>query len=157
LILHRCSEQAPARRLDHRTADFYICKQIQVGNSIRPRIPNEKAGHKDRLFHWYARTDSTYLRHLHSAGPTSTCLKHSFKSVEYPCDELQAHLTRNFAFENKFSRESFLATCFRACFTPTLGINGSSHSEHTTQKPHRSGVYAWYSIVYEVRTVILSC
>jgi hypothetical protein len=109
------------------------------------KLPSKKGLHKVDLHCWRAWRDLTYLWHLHSAGPTSTCLKHSFKSVECPCDEPPAHLTRNFIFENKFSRESFLATChWHVSPLHPLGVSGSSPLNHTNQKTYHKGrLFDW--------------
>ena len=52
------------------------------------------------------------------SDPDFDLLKTSFKSVNSPCDELLAHLTRNFASGNKMPSEGFLANCRLAILTP---------------------------------------
>jgi hypothetical protein len=83
---------------------------------------------------WLARRDSTYLRHLHSAGPTSTYLKHSFKSVECPCNEPLAHLTRNFSIGKLVAIGRFPCEMPQACLTPNA--HSGVRSLSATKKHH---------------------
>ena len=67
--------------------------------------------------------------------PGIDLLEASFKSVKCPCDEPLAHLTRNFIFENKFSREDFLANCHRQFSPQPRALPTKLHPEVIEDKP----------------------
>lgn len=73
--------------------------------------------------------------------PNIDKLETSFKSVECSCNELVAHLTRNFSNENKFSTEDFLANCRRQ-FSPSPSLR--EVEEPSASINHRKSTVLWH-------------
>jgi hypothetical protein len=81
-----------------------------------------------------------HVPRLHSAGPISTYLKHSFKLVDVgPCNEPPAHLTRNFMACNKLHPEGLLANS-RRYFHPRHRLSKNRISQNKPRKKSTRGV-----------------